>query len=80
MEGDEGIKIVEAGAALAEVGTSAAGPSEAGSPAADTPAPGEPQAQADPAVSPDSASPAPQDLVQGQTPGPTGGFDQDILL
>ena len=74
-EVSEEVSEREAGAALAEDGTSAAGPSEA-----DTPAPGEPQAQADPAVSPDSASPAPQDLVQGQTPGPTGGFDQDILL
>ena len=79
-EMSEEVSEREAGAALAEDGTSAAGPSEAGSPAADTPAPGEPQAQADPAVLPDSAGPAPQDLVQGQTPGLTGGFDQDILL
>jgi 23S rRNA (guanosine2251-2'-O)-methyltransferase len=84
-EMSEEVSEREAGAALAEDGTSAAGPSEAGTPeadipAADTPAPGEPQAQADPAVLPDSAGPAPQDLVQGQTPGPTGGFDQDILL
>jgi 23S rRNA (guanosine2251-2'-O)-methyltransferase len=66
---------LESGDALVDDEASAAGPAEAG-----TPALGEPQALADPAASPDSASQAPQDLVQGQTPGLAGGFDQDILL
>ena len=66
---------LESGDALVDGEPSAAGPAEAG-----TPAPGEPQALADPAASPDSASQVPQDLVQGQTPELTGGFDQDILL
>ena len=61
--------------ALADAEPSAAAPADAGSPAL-----GEPQALADPAPSPDSASLAPQDLLPGQTPGLTGGFDQDILL
>jgi 23S rRNA (guanosine2251-2'-O)-methyltransferase len=61
--------------ALADAEPSAAAPADVGSPAL-----GEPQALADPAPSLDSASPAPQNLVPGQTPGLTGGFDQDILL